>query len=113
MRIIFPDSAQTVYTVKIPDPSTEEVIILNGGDLGWNHESVEMNELIRSQDVEPDLILIGGDISYDNNMDTCYSTYNFVMWDLPYNWTQEDGSTRLVPLIFAAGNHDLGTNSNP
>ena len=48
MRIMFPDSAETVYTVKIPDPSTEEVVILNGGDLGWNHESVEMNELIRS-----------------------------------------------------------------
>lgn len=58
---------------------------------------------------KPDLITIGGDISYDNNMASCFKCYDLVLSDLPDKW-KEGSMTRLIPTVYAVGNHDYGVN---
>ena len=57
--------------------------------------------------MDPDVISIGGDISYDNNMIDCYWTHDLFL-------EQYEKATlsigRLVPLILGVGNHDVGLN---
>lgn len=55
--------------------------------------------------------MIGGDITYDNNMFTCYNTWDLLLQQVPH-FRQEGSFIRLIPLIMATGNHDVGMNSN-
>lgn len=32
--------------------------------------------------------MVGGDISYDNNMATCYNVWDLVLVDLPYEFKE-------------------------
>jgi hypothetical protein len=53
----------------------------------------------------PDIIIIGGDNSYDDGMRTCYYSWdNF--YDIFDDLNQK--MDRLVPLIMSVGNHDVG-----
>ena len=59
--------------------------------------------------LEFDLILIGGDIAYDNNIPQCYNAFEYFLATLPYLKNNEETNiTRIIPFIFAVGNHDLG-----
>lgn len=59
---------------------------------------------------QPDLLIIGGDVAYDNAMTYCYSP-----WDRLYEMIDGLGAAgpvkRLIPFILALGNHDIGWNS--
>jgi len=55
-----------------------EVKILFGGDLGYMPKGRNLIELVSDQ--KPDVILIGGDIAYDNGNKHCY-----LSWDLMLN----------------------------
>ena len=58
----------------------------------------------------PDVIMMGGDGPYDDAISSCYYLVDQMMWDLPSNWT--DGDTiRLIPFLFANGNHEVGFES--
>lgn len=53
----------------------------------------------------PDIILIGGDIAYDDGMRSCYYSWdNF--YDIFHHLNTKIG--RLVPLVLTIGNHDVG-----
>lgn len=57
---------------------------------------------------DPDVIVIGGDLAYDNGMRTCYYS-----WDNFYYIFEDINKqlNRLVPLIMTIGNHDIGFDS--
>lgn len=59
-------------------------------------------------ETNPDFIIIGGDIAYDNAMTYCYYA-----WDNYYSLLDQvnRANNRLVPFIMALGNHDIGFNS--
>jgi hypothetical protein len=101
-------SSETFY-YKTVDPSDYTMII--GGDLGINPESRSMNEMLL--DHNADLIMIGGDISYDNNFPQWYRATDQILKEVPHALKRKSkGYTRLVPMIKASGNHDFGTNAN-
>lgn len=56
-------------------------------------------------DYDPHVILIGGDIAYDDGMDTC-----FYSWDNFYNIFEDlnRNVSRIVPIVLTVGNHDVG-----
>lgn len=41
--------------------------IINGGDIGNNEKAKKLNQNVVSK-YEPDVIFVGGDIAYDNNI---------------------------------------------
>lgn len=84
--------------------------IINGGDLGSTFEGKQQDENLR-KNFNFDLIMIGGDITYDNNMYTCYNTWDLMLEQVPHKFPTGN-ITRLIPLILATGNHDVGVNSN-
>jgi len=55
--------------------------------------------------------MIGGDITYDNNMPTCYIVWDLFLTEVPYSRIENE-NIRLIPLVLATGNHDMGVNSN-
>ena len=61
---------------------------------------------------DADIILIGGDIAYDNNFATWFYWYDHVLKRLNYlKKNDEVNATRVIPLILTVGNHDLGVNT--
>jgi hypothetical protein len=76
-----------------------------GGDVSMTHEG----NMITSHlvDYDPDIIIIGGDNTYDDGMRTCYYS-----WDNFYkifdNLNNHPKINRLIPLIMSIGNHDVG-----
>lgn len=91
--------------------NTKKMKILNGGDIGNVKPAKRLHEnVVRGYDA--DMILVGGDISYDNNFATCFYWYDHLFKRLPYLKIDEStNATRVIPLILAVGNHDLGVNN--
>ena len=54
-----------------------------------------------------DNYLESGDIAYDNAMESCYYTWDYVLWTFEKT-TQQLGY--LIPIIYSIGNHDIGLN---
>lgn len=54
---------------------------------------------------QPDVIVLGGDTTYDDGMRSCYSN-----WDELYSMFEKiyEKIGRLVPLVMSVGNHDVG-----
>lgn len=80
--------------------------IIIGGDVGLTDHGRNMFRNIG--ETNPDLIILGGDIAYDNAMTYCYYA-----WDNFYSLLDKvnTANNRLVPFIMAIGNHDIGWNS--
>jgi len=82
------------------------ITVVTGGDSGGTEKSTQFIQNIASYD--PDVIVIGGDIVYDNGNINCY-----YCWD--YYLDQFDILNkrlgRVIPLVLAVGNHDVGMNS--
>jgi len=62
--------------------------------------------------------LIGGDLAYDDGNLNCYFAMDFVLSILAQNINPNltingEQITKLVPLIIAVGNHDVGYNNFP
>ena len=77
-----------LYGFDILDLESKDITIINGGDVGWNSDSVDMNSMLRNHPA--DIIIIGGDIAYGNNMNTCYSTWDMVLSSLPYQTVKDN-----------------------
>ena len=77
------------------------------GDAGITDFTDEiMSQMIATR---PYIAIIGGDVAYDNGLLSCACTWDSFlrMWE-----TKRVDGRFLVPLSFAAGNHDLGVNDN-
>lgn len=55
----------------------EEFIMVNGGDIGNSKMAVEIWHALAI--VKPHLIVIGGDVSYDNNLIDCVWTMDYLL----------------------------------
>ena len=87
----------------------DEIVIANGGDVGNNHFADAIHAQVRLH--KPDLIVLGGDLSYGNNLGECYNAWDLLISRLPHRYPSAQG-TRLVPVLYGVGNHDLGKGSN-
>jgi len=85
--------------------------IVAGGDIGNTRMSHIMNhEVVAKQ--QPDLLMVGGDISYDNNVPQCYQAWDTLLRDLPIQVKDLDTEfIRIIPIIFGIGNHDIGNSA--
>jgi hypothetical protein len=103
------DEEPEIFSYKTFD--TDKIKIVDGGDVGNNYLTDQMNEKVVSK-MDADLIMVGGDIAYDNNIPSCYRAWDYILIRMPYK--RQDPATkttRVIPFIFGVGNHDLGVNS--
>lgn len=74
--------------------------------MGYTAAGFDLTNQLVSYD--PDAVIIGGDVAYDNGMSACYFS-----WDLFMNQFSavDIKLNRLVPIVLSVGNHDVGFNS--
>ena len=113
----------SLYVFRVSDPSwnnnnyevfsyktfdVNKMNLLVGGDVGNNIATFKMNDnTVKNLDF--DMILVGGDIAYDNNVATCYRAWDYFLKNMPYDkFNTVTGTTRIVPMLLAVGNHDMG-----
>jgi hypothetical protein len=96
-----------VYNYTYTTPNLADFKIVDGGDVGNSPLTKQMVENVVSKE-NADLIMIGGDIAYDQNSPNCFRAWDYLMNTLPINVANADGSIRIIPLLLAVGNHDLG-----
>lgn len=84
----------------------QKLVIVSGGDAGNSEAALAMWHQLPN--LKPDVIFMGGDIPYDNNIIDCYWTWDVLMKELEAV-NRECG--RLVPIVMALGNHDIGFNA--
>ena len=95
---------QEAKTFKFRLPRSDAIKMSVGGDAGVTQTSRKIFQLMYASN--PDLIVIGGDMAYDNGLAACAC-----LWDAfldMIDFRTPDG--RLVPMTFAVGNHDIGYN---
>lgn len=91
----------------LPDEGAEEIRMAVGGDVGLEDDARNLTRNLVSFD--PHVVILGGDIAYDDGMKTC-----FYSWDNLYDIFSDELNeklNRLVPLIMSVGNHDVGFNA--
>jgi len=103
--IVYEGGVQSTVTYRtLPDEhSQRDIIIIQGGDMGNTKASQDITYAAVKKD--PDVLVLGGDLAYDNGMCTCYFSWDFFLKDLDHLNKQLG---RLVPVIYAIGNHDAG-----
>jgi metallophosphoesterase superfamily enzyme len=79
--------------------------MINGGDSGYTRAAYNLSKLVARY--KPDIIFIGGDVAYDNNIPACSYTWDFFIGMIE-QISNEVGY--IVPLALALGNHDAGVN---
>lgn len=96
------------HTLPAPTtPLTTPLRLVIGGDSGSNQAAYRTAELVRR--LQPDLVVIGGDVAYDNAMPNCYESWDRFLEMVEENLVRENGD--LVPIALGIGNHDIGLNS--
>lgn len=88
----------------LPDDD-RPIKVLSGGDMGTNKRIIEVSRAAMEE--EPDIILIGGDISYANG-----KTKEIKKWDDWFDLMMEvmiSPRGFLTPIIVAIGNHEVTT----
>lgn len=93
--------AEEKYRTLPLDTSAKNITIVMGGDIGFLEMAYEVGR--HAATYHPDLIVLGGDLAYDNGMDTCYYTWDQFLGIFEY-MNKVKGS--LIPLILTIGNHD-------
>lgn len=92
----------------LPSKNMERNITLAaGGDVGNTPVALQMTTTV--SEYSPDIILIGGDLAYDNGLPTCYYSYDLFLNMLASISSNSGG--RLIPYMFSIGNHDVGFNA--
>lgn len=92
----------------LPDSRMQSnITMVVGGDSSGTDKSLTFINHIA--DYKPDVIIVGGDIVYDNGNVNCYYCWDFYL-DQFSELNKRVG--RLVPLILAVGNHDVGMNNH-
>jgi len=82
--------------------STDSYRFVVASDLGRTDAMIRVSELISSSD--PEFIVIGGDLAYDNGYPACYCTWDWIFSAFRYHLFRPDGA--LIPLLVAIGNHE-------
>jgi len=91
-------------------PSNEmeaNITLVTGGDSSGSDKALKFLEYIA--EYKPNVIVVGGDIVYDNGNINCYYCWDYYL-ELFTMLNNKVG--RLVPIVLAVGNHDLGINSH-
>jgi hypothetical protein len=89
--------------------STEgNLVFFNISDAGSTTPAKFFNNLLAK--LNPDLLFVGGDNAYDDNMNSCYYTWDWYFWELEASFAKLG---YMFPVIWAVGNHDVGLNENP
>jgi len=83
-----------------------DVLIAAGGDAGTTANARAMTAVLSNYSL--DAILVGGDMAYDNGMRSCYYSIDLFL-DMFERVNKQ--LKRVVPLMFAIGNHDIGFNA--
>ena len=81
------------------------IVMLVGGDSSGSEISTTFIQ--ESAKYKPSVVLVGGDIVYDNGDFNCYYCWDYYL-DQFDQLNQQVG--RLIPLVLAVGNHDIGQN---
>lgn len=97
--------ANYTYLTMPLNTSSRNLTMVMGGDVGANARHNKMSDIAAKY--SPDLIVIGGDLAYDNNIKSCYYTWDGFLQPLELIG-QRIG--RLIPFIFSIGNHEVGLN---
>ena len=87
----------------LPDANSEVIRMAVGGDIATTVNGSRLTQYLA--DFDPDVLLIGGDISYDDAIRACSYSWDNFFWnfeslDLVIN--------RTIPMILSIGNHDVG-----
>ena len=61
----------------LPDDPSIPVTMMNAGDSGCTASSKNLSKL--TVGYKPDIIFIGGDVAYDNNVPACSYTWDFFL----------------------------------
>lgn len=105
IQVYYNDQIQTAASYRtLPGRNhTGNMTVVQGGDAGTNKISQKMITLVSQ--IDPDVVLLGGDLAYDNNIKHCY-----YCWDSFFRMFEELNKRvgRLVPLVMSIGNHDAG-----
>lgn len=107
MQIVYDNKVYYSFDyVTLPGPDSQKnIVISTGGDLGDRDIAREITNQAGS--VNPDVIVIGGDVAYDDGEHSCYFTWDH-FFDSFTLATLTSG--RLIPFLFSVGNHDVGMN---
>lgn len=105
LRIVYDGGVQAVANYRtLPGPdSPRDIIFVQGGDMGNTKATRDVTKAAIA--MNPDVLMLGGDLAYDNGMCECYFAWDYFLKDLEM-LNSELG--RLVPVIYALGNHDAG-----
>ena len=97
---------EEIYQTLPLNSSQRKISIITGGDAGFLEMSFETGT--QAAEYKPDLVVMGGDLAYDNGMHTCYDA-----WDKFLSIFEQMNSVKgmLIPIIFTIGNHDVGIES--
>jgi len=105
LRIVYDGIVQhrTVYKTLPGQDSPRDVILVQGGDMGNTKATRDVTKATIA--MNPDVLVLGGDLAYDNGMCECYFTWDYFLKDLEQ---VNEALGRLVPVIYSLGNHDAG-----
>jgi len=98
---------KTFYQTLPSKDSSSKFNIVYGGDIGYSKAAQDLSTIAVEKD--PRVLIIGGDLAYDDGHASCYHTLDKTMSMLQNLINEKLG--RLVPLIVAVGNHDIGWKS--
>eukprot|EP00330_Aristerostoma_sp_ATCC50986_P002187 CAMPEP_0114588298 /NCGR_PEP_ID=MMETSP0125-20121206/11032_1 /TAXON_ID=485358 ORGANISM="Aristerostoma sp., Strain ATCC 50986" /NCGR_SAMPLE_ID=MMETSP0125 /ASSEMBLY_ACC=CAM_ASM_000245 /LENGTH=512 /DNA_ID=CAMNT_0001784617 /DNA_START=164 /DNA_END=1702 /DNA_ORIENTATION=- len=104
IQIVYDNKTQfnSTYRTLPNDPDTPLTIAM-GGDVG--SESIAQAVTAALYDYNPDVAIVGGDVAYDNALQTCWYS-----WD-EFFWMFEKLGNKLgkvLPIVAGVGNHDVG-----
>jgi len=110
MNIEYNQKIQTTFEyVTLPDKSSnKDLVISTGGDIGDRKIARDMIDNALTNN--PDVIVVGGDIVYDDAERSCYFAWDSLLKTFTTSMLSHG---KLIPLIFSVGNHDVGLNSMP
>ena len=96
--------AVSTYRTLSNDPNVP-VRMINAGDSGYTKNAIELTKIVATKN--PDVFFIGGDVAYDDNMQSCMFTWDYYL-GMYGSLTTSLGY--MMPLVIAVGNHDVGMN---
>ena len=96
-----------IYKTLPSDPSTP-IRMINAGDSGYTEPAIELSKV--ASKLQPDIFIMAGDVAYDDNMPACAYTWDYYL-TMYGRLTTSLGY--LMPMVLAAGNHDVGLNELP
>jgi len=82
--------------------------MINAGDAGYTTITKEFNNMISG--MKPDIWFVGGDNAYDDNLNTCFYTWDWYLGDIEKIFSEIG---YMFPIVWAVGNHDVGLNELP